>query len=49
MNRVQFEFGKPKILHCGIERISVLGAKLWMILLEEYKNLNNVRGLKIEF
>ena len=43
-NRVQFKFGKPKRVHCGTERISVLGAKLWVILPDEYKDLNSVRG-----
>ena len=48
-NKGQFKFRNPKRVHnikkvhCITGRIPVLRAKLWMILGDEYKNLNNAR------
>ena len=38
-----FKPGKPKTVYYGNEAISVLGPKLWIILLDKYKNSTSLK------
>ena len=42
-----FKPGNPKTVYCGTKTIFVFGAKLWIILPGEYKNLTNLKKLKL--
>ena len=43
----EFKPGNPKTVFYGIETISVLVPKLWMILPDEYKNSTSLKELKL--
>ena len=42
----RFKPGNPKTVYYGIETITVLGPKLWIVLSDEYKNSTNLKKLK---
>ena len=41
-----FKPGNPKKVYYGIETISVLGPKLWLILPDQYKNSTSLKEFK---